>query len=184
MFVRFRELNERLLVSACRSRRVDGKTQQEHIAQLGSVALPMTAEGRLAFWQCLYQKLSQSVNGRFNIEDEKTILNDICARIPLLTASETKILHAVRGQSDIKFWNVAIQGYQLQIAHCRKIKADLERKIKKLQREATKARSQIARIEKAVANKEAPPALVPKELKTGLNQMLELGAKAYGDEQV
>ena len=42
---------QRLQASLVETRRIDGKVRHEHIAGLGSVEMPLSVEGRLAFWQ-------------------------------------------------------------------------------------------------------------------------------------
>jgi hypothetical protein len=152
MFVRFRERNSRLLVGVVRSHRVNGKTHQSHIAQLGSVVLPMTIESRLSFWQYAFQKLSQSLSKRLHPEEQEKILNEIQARIPAPTPNEINSIQAERGKSHAAFWKAALDGYEGQIEHYRKIKAHAGRKIRELQKETSKARFQMSNPEKAISS--------------------------------
>jgi hypothetical protein len=55
MFVRFRRSRHRLVVSLIETRRVDGRIVSEHVAALGSAALPepIGARERVRFWRGL-----------------------------------------------------------------------------------------------------------------------------------
>jgi hypothetical protein len=58
----FREAGRRLQVSLVETRRHGGKVRHEHVAMLGSVALPAAVADRLAFWEGLHQRLSRLSN--------------------------------------------------------------------------------------------------------------------------
>jgi len=62
MFVRFRQNTYRLQVSLVKTRRADGKVRHEHIASLGSIVMPMTVAGRIAFWRSLHERLARLSN--------------------------------------------------------------------------------------------------------------------------
>jgi hypothetical protein len=61
MLVRFRRRHRRLQASLLESRRVAGlpHPRSEHVAMLGSIAVPMDVAGRLAFWQALHERLAR-----------------------------------------------------------------------------------------------------------------------------
>jgi hypothetical protein len=59
MFVRFRQSQDGLHVCLVSTRRIDGKVKQEHVASFGSVEMPLTVEGRVAFWRSAHQRLTK-----------------------------------------------------------------------------------------------------------------------------
>jgi len=55
MLVRFRATKSTLQATLLAGRRVDGRIRQEQIAAFGSVRLPLTIDGREAFWRALHE---------------------------------------------------------------------------------------------------------------------------------
>jgi hypothetical protein len=103
MFVRFRETKSRLQVSLAESRRVDGRVQYEHVAQLGSIEAPPTVEDRIAFWQRLHERLSKLSN-RLDAATQGKVLGDIHARIPMVTLDEQRALKLENAEAEQRFW--------------------------------------------------------------------------------
>jgi hypothetical protein len=69
MFVRFRQTPRRLQASVVETRRRAGKVASEHVASLGSIALPMTVRGRQAYWAYLWERLA-SLSDRISANDQ------------------------------------------------------------------------------------------------------------------
>ena len=103
MFVRFRQTAQRLQASLVETRRIDGKVRHEHIAGLGSVEMPLSVEGRLAFWQRLHERLAKLSN-RVDAETQGKLLGDIHARIPMVTLDEQRALQLRNAEADERFW--------------------------------------------------------------------------------
>jgi hypothetical protein len=93
MFVRFRVVRHCLVVNLVASRRVGGKVVNEHIARLGSAALPepISAAERILFWQELRERWRDLINrlgNRVADDDRKKVLAAIHCRIPKPTEGE------------------------------------------------------------------------------------------------
>lgn len=104
MFVRFRAVRHRLIVNLVASRRLDGKVVSEHIARLGSAALPepISDGERILFWRDLKERwrdLIDRLGNRVTADDRKKALAAIHARIPKPTEAEWQAarIEAVRG---------------------------------------------------------------------------------------
>jgi hypothetical protein len=104
MFARFRQRFHRLQVSLVETRRVDGKVRHEHVASLGSVEVPQSAEARIAFWQRLHERLDRLSN-RIDAATHAKILGGVHARIPMVTVDEQRALQLERAKADEKFWS-------------------------------------------------------------------------------
>jgi hypothetical protein len=90
MFVRFAQNGARLKVSLIDGRR-DGSSG--HVASLGSIAEPMSAAGRTAFWAELHRrlgKLGDRVGGH-----RMKVLAAVHARVPIVTQGEAAACDAV-----------------------------------------------------------------------------------------
>jgi hypothetical protein len=87
MFVRFRQAKYRLDVSIVATSRADGRVKHEHIANLGSVEVPLTVAGRCAFWACAHRRLGHLSN-RIGDDERYKILGALHARIPMPTIGE------------------------------------------------------------------------------------------------
>jgi hypothetical protein len=103
MFVRFRQTAQRLQASLVETRRIDGKVRHEHIAGLGSVEMPLSVEGRLAFWQRLHERLAKLSN-RVDAAMHGKLLGDIHVRIPMVTLDERRALQLRNAEADERFW--------------------------------------------------------------------------------
>ena len=62
MFVRFRGSPNRLQISIVETRRLNGRVRHEHIASLGSIEMPLSVAGRIAFWQRVNERLGKLSN--------------------------------------------------------------------------------------------------------------------------
>jgi|SRR5271155_5496738 len=87
MFVRFRRTPRRLQASVVETRRKAGKVASEHVAGLGSIALPMTVRGRQAFWAHLRDRLA-TLSNRIGPDDQARIRNAVHIRIPMVMPEE------------------------------------------------------------------------------------------------
>ena len=103
MFPRFHQTPSRLQVSLRESRRIGGKPRCEHIASLGSIPLPMTDGGRIAFWDKLNQRLAMLSN-RISAEARDRIISAIDARIPVFTPDELHAFQRENIEADGKLW--------------------------------------------------------------------------------
>jgi hypothetical protein len=87
MFVRFRKTPTRLQLSILETRRAAGKVAIEHVASLGSVAVPLSVGGRQAFWANLWDRLA-GLGNRIGPDDQAKIRNAVHARIPMVLPDE------------------------------------------------------------------------------------------------
>jgi hypothetical protein len=87
MFVRFRTTPRRLQVSILEAHRAGTKVTNEHVASLGSIAVPMSVGGRQAFWADLWERLARLSN-RIGPDDQAKIRNAVHARIPMVLPEE------------------------------------------------------------------------------------------------
>ena len=110
MFARFKATDPpRLQVSLRESRRAAGKVCSEHIASLGSLAIPMTIEGRIAFWTALHERLAKLAN-RITDEDQGRIRDAVHARIPAVTADEYEAERQRKIEAEVAEWKT-IEGF-------------------------------------------------------------------------
>ena len=103
MFAQFREKPARLQVSLIETCRVGGKVRHEHIASLGSIALPLSISDRIAFWRRLHERLARLAN-RIGVETQPKILGAIHAKVPMVTADEQQSLKLENAEADERFW--------------------------------------------------------------------------------
>jgi hypothetical protein len=87
MFVRFRRTPRRLQASVVETRRKAGKVASEHVASLGSIALPMTVRGRQAYWAYLWERLA-GLSDRIGADDQARIRKAVHGRIPMVPPDE------------------------------------------------------------------------------------------------
>jgi hypothetical protein len=151
MFVRFRKSLRRLDVSLAETRRVGGKVRQEHIASLGSIALPPTVASRMAFWARIHQHIAQLSNR----VDCNKILGALFARIPMPTAEEQRALQLENAKADAQFCGMLgdmcaerIEGHKALVAAANKQIADDEAEKAKAANDAATARERLAKIER------------------------------------
>jgi hypothetical protein len=92
MFVRFRSYTSAAMqVSIVETRRTGGKVRHEHVAGLGSIEMPPTVSGRVAFWRALHERLGRLGN-RLDPETQARLLGSVHERIPMVTPDEQRIL--------------------------------------------------------------------------------------------
>jgi hypothetical protein len=104
MFVRFRSYTSAAMqVSIVETRRTGGKVRHEHVAGLGSIEMPPTVSGRVAFWRALRERLGRLGN-RLDPETQARLLGSVHARIPIVTPDEQRALQRENFEADEKFW--------------------------------------------------------------------------------
>ena len=96
MFVRFRPVRHRLIVDLVETRRDNGRVKSEHIARLGSVALPEppTMRERIRFWRELkarFRDIAVRLANRVGPDDRRKALAAIHARVPKPTEQDIKV---------------------------------------------------------------------------------------------
>jgi hypothetical protein len=104
MFVRFRSYTSAAMqVSIVETRRAGGKVRHEHVAGLGSIEMPPTVSGRVAFWRALHERLGRLGN-RLDPETQARLLGSVHERIPMVTPDEQRTLQRENFEADEKFW--------------------------------------------------------------------------------
>src|SRR5262245_61594079 len=114
MFVRFRERDGRLLVSLAETRRVGGKVQQEHVADLGAIDGEPTVEARIAFWKRLHERLARLGN-RLDAAKLASILGAINKRIPMAAVEELPAARVAQAERSLKWWQAHHDNCQEQV---------------------------------------------------------------------
>jgi hypothetical protein len=140
MFVRFRQTSQRLQASLVETRRIDGKVRHEHIAGLGSVEMPLSVEGRLAFWQRLHERLAKLSN-RVDAVMQGKLLGDIHVRIPMVTLDEQRALQLRNAEADEQFWTNIHDMHAGTVEGHKGLATTAERKIAEGEAEMAKAAS-------------------------------------------
>ena len=102
MFVRYRQISDRLQVKFIETRRIDGKVRHEHIASFGSVGVPPSVEVRLTFWWRLHERLAKLSN-RLGPDAQAKLLGDIHARVPMVTLDEQRALKLENARAEGRF---------------------------------------------------------------------------------
>ena len=105
MFIRFRSDGARLYVSLVRTRRVEGKVRQEHVASLGSITVSPSVADRIAFWARLHERLAKLSN-RIDAAAQGKVMGDIHARVPIVTPDEQRDLQLENAKVDVDQWSV------------------------------------------------------------------------------
>jgi hypothetical protein len=111
MFVRFRQVRHRLVVDLVQTRRAGGQVRSEHIARLGSTALPepIAARERLRFWRELkerFRDLAARLGNSVTSDDRRAALTAIHRRIPKPTADEEQAVRIATARDDVAFWEM------------------------------------------------------------------------------
>ena len=140
MFVRFRQTAQRLQASLVETRRIDGKVRHEHIAGLGSVEMPLSVEGRLAFWQRLHERLAKLSNC-VDAAMQSKLLGDIHVRIPMVTLDEQRALQLRNAEADEQFWTNIHDMHAGTVEDHKGLAATAERKVAEGEAEMAKAAS-------------------------------------------
>lgn len=104
MFVRFRSTKTRLQVSLIETRRINGKVKHDHIAALGSILDMPTIADRIALWKSVHERLARLSN-RIDVDTYRKILEQIHARVPMVTPDEQRQLQHENAEADAKFWS-------------------------------------------------------------------------------
>jgi hypothetical protein len=91
MFARFRQTPHRLQISIVNTHRVGGKVRHEHVASLGSIELPQSVAGRIAFWQRGNERFAE-LSSRIDPVSRVKIRTNLRARIPIVTPDEQRAL--------------------------------------------------------------------------------------------
>jgi hypothetical protein len=109
VFVRFRPIRHRLVVDLVETRREEGKVRSEHIARLGSVALPepVGVRERVRFWRELKERfrgIAARLANRVSSDDRRKALAAIHARIPKPTEADEQVARIEGARDDVAFW--------------------------------------------------------------------------------
>jgi hypothetical protein len=160
MFVRFRERNGGLRLSLIETRRVAGKVRQEHVADLGAIDWPASADARAKFWRKLHERLS-ILSNRIGPDRLEPILGAINARIPMVPIEEMPAVNRGRAERNLKWWSAHLEYCEEQVDLHQKLKATVEQQIGRWSNEAVRARAGIERAQAAIADPTKP---VPAEL--------------------
>jgi hypothetical protein len=136
MFVRFRVVRHRLIVNLVATRRSGGKIVNEHIARLGSAALPepISAAERILFWRDLKERwrdLIARLGNRVTAEERKKALAAIHKRIPKPSEAEKQAVRIEATHKDIAFWEEDRDHWQDTAKRARETIANLEADIAK-----------------------------------------------------
>jgi hypothetical protein len=143
VFVRFRETPHRLQLSLVETRRIDGKVRHEHVASLGSIAVPASTADRIVFWQRLHARLARLSN-RVDAEAQAKILGSVYARIPMPNADEQRALQLENAKADQNFWNTVADLHGGTLADQQHLKGAVERTIASGEGEIAKAKENAA----------------------------------------
>jgi hypothetical protein len=154
MFVRFREIGQRLQVSLVETRRIGGKVRHEHIASLGSVPSPASVADRVGFWGRLHQRLGQLSN-RIDAEMQAKIFGAVHAHIPMATPDEQRAVQLENAEEDARHWSSmrdmhadTVEGHKGLIATAERAIATGEAGAAKAESHAHKARDRVERIKR------------------------------------
>jgi hypothetical protein len=134
MFVRFRQTVRRLQVSLVETRRADGRVRHEHIAGLGSIAVPPTGADRIQFWSGCTRRVCQIALG-----PPSTARSWPRSRIPMPTLDERRTLQIEGAEADERFWSGLKEAQEEQSAGNQALAAKAEHNAKRAHEEAEKA---------------------------------------------
>jgi hypothetical protein len=164
MFARFREKPTRLQVSLIETRRVGGKVRHEHIASLGSIGLPFSISGRIAFWQRLHEHLLRLGN-RIDVETQAKILSAIHAKVPMVTADEQHSLKLENARADERLWTSLRDMHESSVADHKRLIATAETAVAHNQAAADAAAQSAAsakdRVERLTRGEDVPGGFSP-----------------------
>jgi hypothetical protein len=136
MFVRFRQSARRLALSLVETRREGGKVRHEHVASLGSLPNPPSANDRAVFWAKLQPRLMRLGN-RLDRDTQAAILAQIHERLPMASTDDRKDAQLARAHDEKAFWS-KIEAMQAESAEGYRRLAD------KAQQDAAKADAAVA----------------------------------------
>jgi hypothetical protein len=132
MFVRFRQHGSRLYASLVRTRRVNGKPRQEHVAALGGVPIGtdprrhpwVVTRDRVALWRCLHENIVD-----LRAEEQGRLMAAVHARVPLPTEEERGAADLSEAEHDAAFWERMHRTSMKQVEICQELIANAERRI-------------------------------------------------------
>ena len=104
MFIRFRQTPKRLQISLVETRRVDGKVRHQHVAALGSIAVPWSVADRVSFWAALHQRLGRLSN-RIIADDLHKLMAAIHERVPMVLPDEQRQVQVENAEHDLAVWS-------------------------------------------------------------------------------
>jgi hypothetical protein len=172
MFVRFRPVRHRLIVDLVATRRENGRVVSEHIARLGSIALPepIRPRERVRFWRELkgrFRDLAARLGNRVFSDDRKKALAAIHARIPKPTDTDEQAARIETARDDVAFWEKVRDG------------SSAEAKINKTRRRL------IETVEKQLAEERALAEAAERQIASAQARFLKLtrGERAVGDDE-
>jgi hypothetical protein len=132
MFARFRQTPNRLQVSLIETSRVDGKVKHQHVASLGSIAVPWETSDRITFWLALHQRLALLSN-RIGADDLHKLMAAIHDRLPMAMTDEQRRLQRDNAEQDLSVC-ASLHGInESSLADLKAFAADLARKIEEME---------------------------------------------------
>jgi hypothetical protein len=171
VFVRFRPVRHRLIVDLVETRRKNGKVRSEHIARLGSVALPepIGPRERVRFWRELkerFRDIASRLANRVSSDDRRKALAAIRARIPKPTEADEQAARIETARDDVEFWEKVRDG------------SSAEAKINKTRRQLIEAAEKHIAADLALADK------ADRQMREAQARFLKLtrGERAPGDD--
>jgi hypothetical protein len=175
MFVRFRQTKRRLQVSLGETRRAKGRVRHEHIASLGTVEVPLTVRGRVAFWHHLHERLTKLSN-RLDTGMQAKVLGDVHARVPMVTVDEQREVKVENAEADERLWSALHEMHKEQSEGHKQIVVEAQGVIAKSQSAAAEAAAKAAeakeRAERLKRGEDAPGGLgKPLDVEKTLREM-------------
>jgi hypothetical protein len=172
MFVRFRPVRHRLIVDLVETRRENGKVRSEHIARLGSVALPepIGPRERVRFWRELkarFRDIAVRLANRVAADDRKKALAAIHARIPKPTEADEQAARIETARDVVAFWEKVRDGSSEQ--------SEINKTRRKL----------IAKVEADIADSRALAETAERQIASAQARLMKLtrGERAVGDDE-
>jgi hypothetical protein len=154
MFVRVRQSAGRLQLSIVETRRADGRVRHEHLASLGSIPLPLTPAGRIAFWAKLHERLARLSN-RLDAAAQGKILAAVHARVPMPTPDDQRAVQLENARTEAKQWedlrDIAAErakGHTELIAQAEQARAASETAAAATAAQSADAQERVARLER------------------------------------
>ena len=121
---------------------------------LGTVDMPSSVAERIAFWQCLHERLARLGN-RVDAAAQAKLLGDIHARIPMVTAHEQRALQLANAKADAQIWDTlasmhgeTAEGHAGLVANAERARAVAAAEHAKATEHAAEAKERLARIER------------------------------------
>jgi hypothetical protein len=149
MFVRFRQTSSRLQLSVVETRRIEGKVRHPHVASLGTIEIPLTVAGRIAFWTKLHDRLAWLAN-RLRDGMHSEVLGAVHERISMVTADEQRALQLANAKADAEQWSRIHKLHASTVEDHKGFVASVTDKITKGERHAAEAAAQLKTAEERV----------------------------------